>query len=271
VIITLLNDKRFERTIQSLLEQTIPVEKIIIADGGSTDGSFELAKEYEKKYANINVLSLPGSITETRNNLLKKIKSDVIIFIDADEVAPRYWLESLIRPITNGEADFSGGPTKPLSEPKSNVEKYVNDFDNWFYKNIVSNDITMLPMGNSAWSRKIFDAIGGIDEELTWNAEDYDINIRTVNAGFKGIFVPEAWTYHDQSHLNTTRKIIRRKYRYCVGATMVYLKNKMLRKKATRAAKTSVRFHHPYEWIGLIIKPVALIRGVIAWKLRHRK
>lgn len=271
VIITLLNDKRFERTIKSLLEQTMMPEKIIIADGGSTGGSFELAKEYEKKYGNIKVLSLPGSITETRNKLLKEVKGDVIVFIDADEVAPKHWLKSLISPIINGEADFTGGPTKPLSEAKSNAEKYVNDFDDWFYKNVVSNDITMLPMGNSAWSKKVFDGIGGIDEELTWDAEDYDVNIRAVNAGFEGRFVPEAWTYHDQSHLNTMKKIIRRKYRYCVGATMVYLKNKMLRKKADQAVKTSVRFHHPYEWIGLIIKPVALIRGVIAWKLRCRK
>ena len=271
VIITLLNDKRFERTIKSLLEQTIVPEKIIIADGGSTDGSFKLAKEYEKKYDNIKVLSLPGSITETRNKVLKKIKSDVIVFIDADEVAPKHWLKSLIGPIINGEADFTGGPTKPLSEAKSNVEKYVNDFDDWFYKNIVSNDITMLPMGNSAWSKKVFDAIGGFDEKLRWDSEDYDMNLRAVKAGFKGVLVPEAWAYHDQSHLNTKRKIIKRKYKYSVGATIAYLKNNILWKKATKATEASIIFRHPYEWINLMIKPVALIHGIIVWKLRQKK
>ena len=271
VIITLLNDKRFERTIKSLLEQTPVPEKIIIADGGSTDGSFELAKEYEKKYNNIKVLFLPGSITETRNKMLKEITGDILIFIDADEVAPKHWLKSLIGPIINGEADFTGGPTEPLSAAKSNAEKYVNDFDDWFYKNIVSTDITMLPMGNSAWSKKVFDTVGGFDEKLRWDSEDYDMNLRAVKAGFKGVLVPEAWVYHDQGHLNTRQKIIKRKYKYSVGATMAYLKNNILWEKATKSTETSIRFHHPYEWIILLIKPVALIHGIVAWKLRYSK
>ena len=48
---------------------------------------------------------------------------------------------------------------------------------------------------------------------------------RVAKAGHRGAYVPEAWVYHDQSGRNDLRRLLRRKYRYNVGATMAYLKN----------------------------------------------
>jgi len=264
VVITLLDDWRVFDTIASLLNQIRKPDEIIIADGGSNR---ELLDElHNSGVTNMKIYVLPGSVAETRNKVLKKVKGDIIAFIDADEIAPPLWLQKLTRPIEKGYADFTGGGTRPLYPPKTKIEKFVADFDKWFYENVVKHDITALPMGNSAWKMEIFNVIGGFDENLKWGGEDYDINLRAVQAGFRGIYVKGAWVWHDQSHLNTIWKVIKKKYRYSVGATVAYLKNNAFSNKRSMAIKTSVMYKHPIEFLNLGIKAIAFIKGWYEWK-----
>ncbi len=264
VLITLLNDPRAVRTVESLLKQTELPDIILVADGGSRDGTLDKLRALGNP--RVVIEHHPGSVAETRNSALGSVTTDVVAFLDADEVAPRDWLHRLLNPIVHDVADFAGGPTRPLGKPKNKTEKYINDFEAWFYVNIVANDITALPMGNSIWRTKIFDEIDGFDERLVWGGEDYDVNLRAVRHGYRGTLVDEAWVFHDQSHLAKFRKVVRRKYRYSVGATVAYLKNGAFKDKVAPAAMTSARFPHPYEWLNLIIKPVAFFRGYAAWR-----
>lgn len=268
VLITLLNDPRVVRSLESLARQELPPSEILVADGGSTDGSAEAARGFPGD--RVQVVEVPGSVAVTRNRALHLLRGEVIAFLDADEVAPPQWLRELTDPILQGEADFTGGPTLPLGPPASRAEEYLNTFDAWFYRELVPRDITLLPMGNSAWRADLLRSIGGFDERLAWGGEDYDVNLRAVGAGFRGRFVPEAWVYHDQSRLNTARKILRRRYRYGVGATMAYLKNGVLRRKAFPAVGTSLGFRHPLERLNLVIMPMAFVHGSLAWGLRRR-
>ncbi len=270
VVITLLNDFRVKRTIESLLKQERIPDEIIIADGGSYDELITMLKGYEKRHNIVKIHVLPGSVAETRNKVLPLLSGEVMVFLDADEIAPPHWLTNLVDPIEKGEVDFVGGPTKPFAEAKNRCEKFINDYGRWFYEKVVSNDISMLPMGNTAWHRKIFDKIGGFDERLKWGGEDYDINLRALASGFRGKLVKNAWVWHDQSHLNSLKKIFRKKYKYAIGATLSYFKSKEVGRKIGRAAKTSIMYFHPIEMINLFIKPFAFIRGYMIWKKINR-
>ncbi len=44
VVVTVLNDRRVGRTLESLQTQSLPPLEILVADGGSTDGTFELSE-----------------------------------------------------------------------------------------------------------------------------------------------------------------------------------------------------------------------------------
>ncbi|HEC87736.1 MAG TPA: glycosyltransferase [Thermoplasmata archaeon] len=266
VVITLLNDFRVKRTIESLLKQERIPDEIIIADGGSHDELMTMLLEYERKYNIVKVHVLPGSVAETRNKVLPLLNREIIVFLDADEIAPPHWLANIVAPIERGEVDFVGGPTKPFAEAKNRCEKFINEYSKWFYENVVSNDISMLPMGNTAWHRKIFDKIGGFDERLKWGGEDYDVNLRALASGFRGKLVKDAWVWHDQSHLNSLKKIFKKKYKYAIGATLSYFKSKEVDRKIGRAAKTSIRYLHPIEAVNLFIKPLAFVKGYMIWR-----
>lgn len=271
VLVTLLNDKRVLRTLGSLARQTRRPDAVLVADGGSTDGTLDALAAFTKDHPWVRVERHPGSVAGTRDSALRSLSgTDVVVFLDADQVAPPGWLAALVAPIEAGRAAFAGGPTRPLAEPKGKGEAYLNDFEAWFYPHVVAHDLTKLPMGNSAWRLDVLRAVGGFDTRLSWGGEDYDVNLRVHRAGHTGAYVPEAWVHHDQSGRNDLRRLLRRKYRYNVGATMAYLKNGVLREKMRGAARNSVAFRHPYERWNLVVQPLALVKGWWTWRRARR-
>ncbi|MHB8584434.1 MAG: glycosyltransferase family 2 protein [Thermoplasmatota archaeon] len=278
VVVTLLNDIRVARTLASLLDQTRAPDAVLICDGGSIAPTQEAARPFLSD-RRVHWETFPGSVAETRNAAMQWIAAqaagsgidpaqDLVVFLDADQIAPRGWLASLTEPISAARADVAGGPTRPDGPARTYSERYIDGFEAWFYERIVSKDATTLPMGNSAWRRSLLEKVGGFDPRLVWGGEDWDLNLRAKAAGARFEFVPAAWVYHDQAHLRGVGKILRRKYRYSVGATVAYLKNGTMSSKAGSAARTSASYPHPLEWANLVVKPIAFARG---WWLYRRR
>lgn len=267
VLVTQFDDLRVMRTLRSLDEQTRRPDEVLVADGGSRPEVLDAMEAWARDRPYVRVERHPGSVAATRASALRSLGGvDVVAFLDTDEVAPPGWLAALVAPIERGEAAFAGGPTRPLAPPAGPGEEYLNAFEAWFYPNVVARDMTKLPMGNSAWRLDALQGIGGFDERLVWGGEDYDVNLRMAKAGHRGVYVPEAWVHHDQSGRLDLRRLLRRKYRYNVGATLAYLKNGVLREKAREARRNTAAFRHPYERWNLVVQPLALARALTLWR-----
>lgn len=268
VLVTHLNDPRVLRTLRSLVAQSRAPDEVLVADGGSREEVLAPVREFARSHPAVRVERHPGSVAETRNSALRSLNAaEIVGFLDSDEVAPAGWLDLLVAPLEKRGRAFAGGPTRPLAPPRSKGEAYLDAFEAWFYPNVVARDLTKLPMGNSAWRRDVLMEVGGFDPRLTWGGEDYDVNLRVAKAGYVGEYVPEAWVWHDQSGRTDLRRLLRRKYRYNVGAALAYLKNGVLREKIRDARRNTAAFRHPYERWNLLLQPLALAR---AWTLRGR-
>lgn len=269
VLVTQFNDLRVARALDSLARQTRAPEAVLVADGGSRADVLEAVRAWIAAHPELAVLleTHRGSVAGTRASALRALsgRTDVVAFLDTDEVAPPGWLAALVAPIEEGRADVTGGPTRPLAPPSTKGEAYLNDFEAWFYPTVVARDLTKLPMGNSAWRLAVVEEAGGFDERLRWGGEDYDLNLRVAKAGGRAAYVPEAWVHHDQSGRNDLRSILRRKYRYNVGAALAYMKNGVLRERMRASA--GARFDHPWERWNLVVQPLALARALM---LRRR-
>lgn len=237
------------------------LEEVLVADGGSESAVLSGLESRFGREHRLRILRLPGSVAQTRNQALAHVRGEVVAFLDSDEVAPPGWLEALTAPIRSGAADFVGGPTRPLREPaRSRAEAYVNGADAALYRDAVPNDLVLLPMGNSAWRTELLRRLGGFDPRLSWGGEDYDVNLRALAAGARGAFVPQAWVHHDQSHLDSFRKVLRRKSRYYFGAATAYVKNAAMPQRA-RSAALRFRVRHPIDLFDLVLKPWAVVRA----------
>ena len=260
VLVTLLNDPRVTRCLESALAQGPAVAEILVADGGSTPENLADLQRFAEREHKVRILNAPGSVAESRNSALAGLKTEVVAFLDADEVAPPGWLATLTEPIRKGAADFTGGPTRPLTDARSNAERYINRGEDVLYREHVPHDLALLPMGNSAWRVDLLRRIGGFDSRLAWGGEDYDVNLRALRSGAKGLFVPGAFVFHDQSHLDSFGKVLRRKRRYYFGAATAYIKNDVLKGRSKSSAK---RFTvtHPIDLLDVVLKPWALLKA----------
>ncbi len=254
VIVTSYNDPRIETTLLSLSKQTISPDEILVADGGT---SWDIQSLCDKYGAKLEIIK--GNVPETRSKVIFKAMGDIIVFIDTDESAPDDWLAAITNPIRKGEADFTGGPTKH-SRAKTQAELYINLLEDHLYENLVNQDIRYLPMGNSAWKKEIFEKIGTFNTDIS-AAEDYDINMRAVNAGFAGKYVTNAWVYHDHSEINTFNKLIRKRYRYLRATAQVYLMQAMLKSRLSIKRRIFVR--HPFYIVETALKPLAMLDALI--------
>lgn len=260
ILVTLLNDPRVTRCVASALQQGSALSEILVADGGSEPANLQRLAAMCEREPRIRLVHAPGSVAESRNRALAGLKSDIVAFLDADEVAPPGWLTTLTEPIRRKEADFTGGPTKPLTAPRSKAERYTNRAEETLYRDHVPNDLALLPMGNSAWRVDLLRQIGGFDARLARGGEDYDVNLRALRRGARGVFVPDAYVFHDQVHLDTFRKVLRRKSRYYFGAATAYIKNEEL-KGRSRAAANRFAVRHPIDLLDVALKPWALLKA----------
>lgn len=95
-ILTYNSEKNLERAIQSIKE----CDEIILADGGSTDGTLEIGEKYDCRVINQSNPGYPiTNFALERNRILDAAEHDLIFFLDADEIASTELIEK-IREIT---------------------------------------------------------------------------------------------------------------------------------------------------------------------------
>jgi glycosyltransferase involved in cell wall biosynthesis len=173
VIVPCLNA---EATIAQQLEALISQElaepwELIVADNGSTDRTIEIARTFEKSFADFRIINAGGSRqlpAHARNVGARAARSDSLAFCDADdEVAPG-WVASMVHAL-------------------SSYDVVCGQF-RFLYKG------RFLPgggSGNFGIKRWLHETIGGFDECLP-HGEDADYFWRLQLEGFTLHYEPKA-------------------------------------------------------------------------------
>ncbi len=217
VIMPIRNEARFiERSLGSVLAQDYPSERmeVIIVDGMSDDGTREIVQQmincmttdYGRRTTDdrlrttdcgrqitgiptIILLDNPSRIVPTALNIgLKHARGDVIIRVDGHcEIAPDY-VRRCVEVLQETGADCVGGLQRAVGE-------------GWIGRTIALTTSSPFGVGSArfhyderpgwvdtvylgAYHRKVFDRIGGFDEELVRNQDD-EFNFRLIQAGGK--------------------------------------------------------------------------------------
>ncbi len=107
IVTVVYNAKPFiERTIKSVIFQTYLNIEYIIIDGGSDDGTLEIAEKYESQIALIHSGKDDG-IYDAMNKGLKDATGDYILYLNAgDELYANDTIETIFKTTANGDVYY---------------------------------------------------------------------------------------------------------------------------------------------------------------------
>ena len=185
VIVTVFNEERnMPDFLDSFINQEQPFE-VLVVDAGSRDRTQKIVRRYEKKYDFVKLEVFPGTRGESRNRGVEIAKGEVIAFIDGDTMAHPFWLKEMRKSFR--KHDVVGGRIinfgyQPFVE-LGRVEIFYKGYD------------MSLPSCNLAFKKKMLAEIGGFDPVFI-TAEDMDLNVRSVKAGYTLAYNEKAIVYH---------------------------------------------------------------------------
>lgn len=205
VIPTLNRDDFLMDAIHDMLQQDYLDYDIIVVD--QSNNTPEKIRKLvtlnpEKiKYYNVRFRGLP----EARNFGWQHSNKDIILYIDDDIRANPQLISEHIKSYTDDAiALVGGGIDEPNRQPKQSNAK-VGGFNYWTctpsrgFESKISQYVLHVPGGNFSVRRRVLEAVGGIDENLSLGAalyEETDLSLRVLKAGFKAFFNANARLTH---------------------------------------------------------------------------
>ena len=176
-ISTVLNEeKNVGKFLNSIVAQTKKPDEAIIVDGGSKDKTYEILKDYSKKYKWIKVFQEKGAnIARGRNIAISKTKGKIIFVSDAGCIIDKNWVKNTLKYFP--DAGVVAGGYKGI---------YKNDFE--FFQSLLYvkkvDRPSRMSSRNVVFKKKCWKDVKGYPEKYR-TAEDNRFIIDLMKKGYK--------------------------------------------------------------------------------------
>lgn len=178
--------------LESIFNQSVLPDEIIITDGGSTDGTLSEISKFKfpkrKNAPNIKILFKKGNRSIGRNEAIKNAKGDIILSSDAGCMLERDWVKEIIKPFNDKNIEVVAGYYKGIG--KNSFQKSLIPYVLVMEDRVNKNEF--LPATRSmAFKKSIWRKVGGFNERLSHN-EDYDFANKIKERKSRIVFAKKA-------------------------------------------------------------------------------
>lgn len=223
VIVPFLNARSpIEQQVRALLTQDYagPWE-LVFADNGSTDGTADYLRGLPKPAdgTTIRVVDAGGvaGAAHARNVGALHSRGDLLVFLDADDVADRSWLSGIVAAAENFDAVAGELEGERLNSPEVLAWRPVSSIRESFER---ARFLPCAPGGNVAVRREAFYAIGGFDESYPIAGEEPDFAWRLQLAGFTLGYATDAVVSYRLR--DSRRALLRRMHAFGIAEARTY-------------------------------------------------
>jgi glycosyltransferase involved in cell wall biosynthesis len=175
--------------IDCVMAQEYTALEMIVVDDGSTDGSGALARN-----AGCRVIETPGiGPAGARNAGIRASQSDLLIFLDADDLLGPLALDSTVEALRGApEAGFAQGYIQNFSSrPDGTIKLFTKPY-------------RFINLGAALWRRSVFETVGLFDESLRLG-EDHDLFMRCWERDIRRVLMDGVMLFYRRHSGNMTR------------------------------------------------------------------
>jgi glycosyltransferase involved in cell wall biosynthesis len=176
--------------IDCVMAQRYAALEMIVVDDGSTDGSGALARSA----ACCRVIETPGTgPAGARNAGIRASQSDLLIFLDADDLLGPFALASAVEALLGApDAGFAQGRIQSFTSGPDGTTK------------LFTKPYRFINLGSGLWRRSVFEKVGLFDESLRY-CEDLDLFMRCWERDIRRVLVDGVVLYYRRHPGNMTR------------------------------------------------------------------
>lgn len=168
--------------------QTLDGAQVVVVDDESPDATPDVLRQRRVRWLRVSRRG-PG---RARDAGWRAVTSPIIAFTDDDCIPAADWLEHLVRPILDGDADFVQGRTMPRPD-------HTDRRGRWSRTQRIERENGLYQTCNIAYRREVLEAVGGFRPEFSGPltaGEDTDLAWRALEAGYRSAFEPSALVHH---------------------------------------------------------------------------
>jgi len=177
--------------IDSLLDQNVQSEIVIVDDGGPDD-SLEIARRYEKARPDvIRVISqVNKGLASARNTGIMNAKYPYVCFLDADDMLADGGLDKILKAINqHPDADIISGSFKTFGSSNEAIVLMSNPrLEDFRTGNRIGSSSTV--------KKSVLLEVGGFNPKMVEGYEDMALWVLLLSKGSKIVTIPEiVWLY----------------------------------------------------------------------------
>ncbi|HUK68516.1 MAG TPA: glycosyltransferase family 2 protein [Streptosporangiaceae bacterium] len=204
-----------EATLEALLKQTVPPERIVVFDDGSTDATAAIARCYPVELVQNPVAS--GTKSRALNHVLPTCDTDVVMNLDADTMLAPNFVERIKAPFADPKVAVAAGMVQVWNPhgfvQRSRQIEYL--MGQHFFRATQNqwSSPTVCPGCACAFRQEALDVSGGLPDGTI--AEDMDFTWRAMIKGYRAVYVADAECYVVDPH--TPRQLKTQLWRWMSG------------------------------------------------------
>lgn len=186
------------RSLDSILSQTHKNIEVIVIDDGSSDGSGDIIREYEKKDSRVKgIFKKNSGVSDTRNAGIECAAGDYISFVDGDDYIEPEMLEHLLENALKYGADISHCGYQMVFP--SRVDYYYNtgklmvQDNRQGIRDLMKGELVEPGIWNKLYKREVIGSVR-MPSDIRIN-EDYLFNVEVFLNSEKSVFEDKPF-YH---------------------------------------------------------------------------
>lgn len=210
--------------------------EIIVVDNNSQDRSCELIKN---KFPEVVLIENETNLGFSKGNNIgvAQASGDYVCILNPDTVVAEDTFENILNfaesqdklgivgcKLIDGRGCYLPESKRNIPSPKVAIQKILGRSSSYYAHQVESNEIGEVPVFVGAFmlmKRKVYQQVGGFDEDYFMYGEDIDLSYRILKAGFKNIYFGQTQVIHYKGESTLKDKTYAKRF---YGAMQIFYK-----------------------------------------------